>query len=236
MIAHLKLRLILREPSPWTKLLNQDPSDNEYESDEDGFALGVGDVSDYVLAFGAALRKDLGQILEAGYRCGFHPVSELDNVVCVSVRVNKLGVDLRALQAWDSSLITGEIVYLVMLLNFGAKYPVDMDDMSRGQVKVKIGLSPKYKPSHQAIGAAFRNHSSAYTPGEFESFALSAPLDSLFGDKFEEIVACRRQYSVGWAAAERHAFALGTKNAFDKKAANKVDKEDKEAAASYRVS
>jgi ubiquitin-conjugating enzyme E2 Q len=196
----------------------------------------VGEVSDYVVAFSAALRKDLRQILDQGYRAGFHRVSELDNVVCVSVRVNQLGVDLRALQAWDSNLITGEIVYLVMLLNFGAKYPVDMDDMSRGQVRVKIGLSPKYKPDHKAIAAAFRNHSSAYTPGEFESFALSAPLDSLFAEKFQEIVACRRQYSVGWAAAEQHAFALGTKTGFDKKAAAKVDKEETKVTVSYKVS
>lgn len=177
------------------------------------------------------------QILDAGYRCGFHRVSELDHVVVCSVRVHDLGVPLRALQAWDSSLITGEVVYLVMLLNFGARYPVNMDDMSRGQVRIKIGLSPRYKPDHQAIGAAFRNHSSAYTAGEFESFALSAPLDSLFAEKFQEIVACRRQFAVGWAGAEQHAFALGggPKASVDKKAAAKADKEEKKAATSYTV-
>ena len=56
-INHLKLRLILREPSPYAKLVNQDPSDNEYESDEDDFGLGVEDVADVVAAFSVALRK-----------------------------------------------------------------------------------------------------------------------------------------------------------------------------------
>ena len=86
------------------------------------------------------------------------------------------------------------------------------------------------------IFSVVRNHSSAYTPGEFESFALSAPLDSLFAEKFEQIVACRREFAVGWAGAEQHSFALGgPKSAIDKKAAAKADKDDKFAAASYKL-
>lgn len=56
-INHLILRLVLREPSPWANLVDQDPSDNEYESDDDMFGLGVGDVSEQVAAFSAAVRK-----------------------------------------------------------------------------------------------------------------------------------------------------------------------------------
>lgn len=74
-------------------------------------------------------------------------------------KVNQLGVPLEALQAWDSSLITGEVRYLVLLMNFGAKYPVDPDNGTRGEVKFRVGLSPRYKPSKEAMASAFRSHS-----------------------------------------------------------------------------
>lgn len=70
-------------------------------------------------------------------------MSELDNVVSVSKKVNSLGVPLRALQAWDSDLITGEVVYLVLLMNFGSKYPVDPDNGVRDEVRYRVGISPK---------------------------------------------------------------------------------------------
>lgn len=80
---------------------------------------------------------------------------------------------LRALQAWDSNLITGEVRYLVLLMNFGSKYP-DPDNGARGDVKFRVGISPRYKPSKEAIAAAFRSHSAnTYT---------STPPRSLFSD------------------------------------------------------
>lgn len=125
-------------------------------------------------------RSDFKELVEAGYRPGYTRVSELDNVVSVAKKVNSLGVPLNALQAWDSDLITGEVVYLVLLMNFGSKYPVreigvsvlpradstnyvvlqvNPDSGTRGEVQFKIGISPKYKPSKTAIAAAFRAHS-----------------------------------------------------------------------------
>jgi hypothetical protein len=126
-----------------------------------------------------SLRSDFKELKEAGYMPGYTRVSELDNVVSVAKRVNTLGVPLNALQAWDSDLITGEVVYLVLLMNFGSKYPVrglcisglphadkttsllqvNPDSGTRGEVQFKVGISPKYKPSKTAIAAAFRAHS-----------------------------------------------------------------------------
>jgi hypothetical protein len=100
-----------------------------------------------------------------------------DAVISVSKKVNSLGVPVRALQAWDSNLITGEVRYLVLLMDFGPRYPVSMDNGTRGEgsserffsqyleliqamraVEFRVGLSPKYKPSKTAIAGAFRAH------------------------------------------------------------------------------
>lgn len=115
----------------------------------------------------------------AGYQPGYTQVSELDNIISVAVKVslpstqlgqlthpfydvqvNSLGVPLRALQAWDSDLITGEVRYLVLLLFCGYRYPPDPDNGARGEVRFKVGISPKYKPSRAALIAASRSHNS----------------------------------------------------------------------------
>lgn len=84
----------------------------------------------------------------------------MDLVVSVSKKVSLLNVPARALQAWDSKLITGQVVYLVLLINFGTTYPVDLDNQTSGQCRFRVGVSPRYKPAHSAVAAAFRAHSS----------------------------------------------------------------------------
>lgn len=96
---------------------------------------------------------------------GFTRVSETDNVVSVSKKVNDLNIPVDALQAWDSELITGEPVYLVLLMSF-KMYPVDVDNGTRGEPRFKMGISPKYKPSHNAVAAAFRTQSANTYTGE----------------------------------------------------------------------
>lgn len=81
-------------------------------------------------------------------------------MVSVAVKVDLLGVPARALQAWDSRLVTGEPVYLVLLMNVGANYPVNFDRPTSGQVRFRVGISSHYKPSKAAISTAFRAHSS----------------------------------------------------------------------------
>lgn len=142
-------------------------------------------------------------------------------------------------------------------MNFGAKYPVDPDNGTRGEVRFRVGISPHYKPSKAAIAAAFRSHSSnTYTSpsslstsceivladlfhaeDDFDPISLSAPLDSLFSDKFQEILLTRRSNAnVGWAGAEHHCLAPGkTKGTIDKKACQKADKEESTIAGAYTV-
>lgn len=72
---------------------------------------------------------------------------------------------------------------------------------------------------------------------DFDPISLSAPLDSLFSDKFQEILLTRSSNSnVGWAGAEHHCLAPGkTKQTIDKKACQKADKQENAVAGSYTV-
>lgn len=160
-------------------------------------------------------------------------------IPCPVPQINTLGIPVLALQAWDSALIdSGEIRYLVLLINFGANYPVNPDDGTRGEVRFRVGISPRYKPSKDAIAAAFRSHSShSYTEGEFEAISLSGPLDSLFSDKFQEILLRRRQNPrIGWAGAEHHCLALlKSDGALHTSECQEADDAEKDISSSYTV-
>ncbi|GJN90810.1 hypothetical protein Rhopal_003824-T1 [Rhodotorula paludigena] len=228
-------RIVRGEPNPWADAAKDTDEDNyDYEDELDLVGANLSKDSELM----KTLRSDFKQLLDSGYRPGFTRVSELDLVVSVSKKVNLLGLPARALQAWDSQLITGEVVYLVLLMNYGAKYPVDLDNQTSGQVRFKVGISPRYKPSRQAIASAFRAHSSnPYTKGDFEAISLSAPLDALLNNKLGEILYIRRSNDrVGWAGAEQHCFEAGKNDAaVDKKKARAADKAEKvvsEASAS----
>ncbi|GAA6028379.1 hypothetical protein JCM8097_007003 [Rhodosporidiobolus ruineniae] len=230
-IEHLVHRLVQGLPSPYTKQGQETDEDEGLVSDDDLYGLHASVGQDSATL--KALRSDFKDLLAEGYRPGYTRLSELDLVVSVSKKVGSLGVPARALQAWDSQLITGQVVYLVVLMNFGSKYPVDLDNQTSGQVKFKVGISPKYKPSKAAIGAAFRSHSSnTYTKGEFEAISLSAPLDALLNNKFQEILGTRRcNDRCGWAAAEQHCFGVEKHGMeVDRKLAKAADKEEKATA------
>ncbi|GAA6008198.1 hypothetical protein JCM11491_001926 [Sporobolomyces phaffii] len=214
-VEYLLHRIVRGEPSPFAveaKEVQGNETDEEFEYDDD--LIGIGPEMSKHGELVKALRRDFKELVKEGYRPGFTRVSELDLVVSVSKKVSALGVPARALQAWDSELITGEVVYLVLLMNFGSHYPVDLDNLQSNQVKFKVGISPSYKPSKTAVAAAFRSHSShMYTKGDFQAISLSAPFEELFVNKFQEVLVTRRRNDkTGWAAAETHCLVPGNSN------------------------
>ncbi|GAA5893568.1 uncharacterized protein JCM6883_003563 [Sporobolomyces salmoneus] len=238
-IEYLLLRIVRGEPSPFaadtTKQSQGNDTDEEFEYDDELIGLGPEMHKNSELV--KALRRDFKELVKEGYRPGFTRVSELDLVVSVSKKVSAVGTPVRALQAWDSQLITGEVVYLTLLMNFGG-YPVNLDNLNRDEVKFRVGISPKYKPSKAAIAAAFRSHSTnTYTKDEFQAISLSAPLDSLFHDKFQEVLVTRRRNDkVGWAGAESHCLVPGKSAVFlDQKESTAADLEEKQIAKSTKL-
>lgn len=243
-VDFLVARLVRNEPSDYLDFAPPQSSQNNgeeeyddpgYDDDEDAFGIPRDGI-----AARTALRNDFKLMTAAGYQPGYTQVSQLDTIISVAVKVNSLGVPLRALQAWDSDLITGEVRYLVLLLFCGYRYPPDPDNGARGEVRFKVGISPKYKPSRAALIAASRSHndqtSDGWTKGEFESISLSAPLESLMNEKFPELLLIRRSNAnVSWAAAEAHCFEHTHKRAVDRKASKAADKEEKDIASSHQI-
>ncbi|KAK4053896.1 hypothetical protein OIO90_003733 [Microbotryomycetes sp. JL221] len=223
-------RLVHNEPSPWVTF--KDHQDSDAESDvSDLVQISAGTDAQFKIA----LAQDFKQLKDANYCPGFTSISDFDKIISVSKRVNTLKIPPQALEAWDPRLLTGEIVYLVLLINLGSKYPPELDNPQRDSVKFKIGISPRYKPSKQAIAVAFRSH--AYTEGDFEAVSLSSPLNSLMNDAFQRILLTRRRFSnCGWAAAEDHCLTAGREKAdLDEKAATLLDMTERNLSAGYSV-
>ncbi|GAA5944159.1 hypothetical protein JCM3775_001084 [Rhodotorula graminis] len=230
LVEFLVHRIVQGEPNPWTNQPEADEDEYAYEDELENLEVSMAKDSELF----KTLRADFKQLIDAGYRPGFTRLSELDLVVSVAKKVNLLDVPARALQAWDSKLITGHVVYLVLLINFGPNYPVDLDNQTTGQCRFKVGVSPRYKPVRAAVAAAFRAHSSnPYTKDEFEAISLSAPLDALLNDKLGEILHVRRSNErIGWAGAEQHCFEAGRSDdkAVDRKLARAADKAELEVS------
>ncbi|KAH8929227.1 hypothetical protein BT69DRAFT_1276502 [Atractiella rhizophila] len=220
------------------KAVEEDESDteNDYEDDE-LFGINAGQTVQIDTRMKEDLHKDFAQIFQAGFKPGFTRVSELDNVVSVAVPIFALRIPLNALQAWDTRLISQNHLYLVLLINTGSLYPVDLDKYSNANVRFAVGISRKYKPSRDAIATAFRSHSAidSYTQGEFEAFSLSKTFNSLF-ERFPEVLHHRRKLSLGWPAAETIAFdPTSDKNRIDQKVAAKLDKEEASFKENYKL-
>ncbi|GAA5925491.1 uncharacterized protein JCM15063_005038 [Sporobolomyces koalae] len=241
-IDYLVHRLVQNEPCPFAdKQPEEENTDEEFEYDDDHLLaidhVGNG-LSDQVKA---ALKRDFCEIVSEGYRPGFTRLSELDLVVSVSKKgsfaVSTLGVPMRALEAWDPKLVTGKVVYLVLLINFGSQYPVDIDNLSRGQINFKVGICSQYKPSRKAIATAFRSHVANPYTDDFEAISISGPLSTLFCDKFTEILHTRRRnVNIGWAAAENHCLSPDKAlTPLDEKDAREADKAEKSIADSSKL-
>ncbi|BGP55681.1 hypothetical protein JCM8202v2_003288 [Rhodotorula sphaerocarpa] len=234
LLEHLVHRIVRKGASRWgeTQARSQQQDSDEEGSEYEEELYTAGPPAACGSPSASALREDFGALIGYGYLPGFVHLSDFDRVVSVGKKVSLLGVPARALQAWDSLLVTGQDVYLVLLMNLGPTYPVDLANPTAGsEIEFRVGISPTYKPSRAAIAAAFRAHSSnPYTPGDFEAISLSNPLNSLMNSKFSGLVQTRRENDgVGWAGAEEYRLAAEPATApLDKKAARAADKEEQD--------
>ncbi|TDL29181.1 hypothetical protein BD410DRAFT_817396 [Rickenella mellea] len=105
------------------------------------------------------LQKDFKEIVAAGYRPGMTPLG-FAIVLSVSVPVLKLDIPPRALIAWDSRLLSSTYNLTLIISGMRSAYPpinpdgtlVDM----QAKLQFKVGLSPRYKPSAEAVTQAIR--------------------------------------------------------------------------------
>lgn len=126
------------------------------------------------------LRRDFKGLVEAGYRPGHYQIGS-GHVVTCSIPIATLQIPARSLDAWDPCLVDPDRSYHLVLLGlYGNAYTSSFDSVARFPPRFVAGISPKAKPSKEAVEMALRSTlSCTYTPGEFEEFSLNKPLDSL---------------------------------------------------------
>jgi ubiquitin-conjugating enzyme E2 Q len=171
-------------------------------------------------ALKARIRSDLRLAKEAGFKVGVLGNLDLSGIVCVSVRISKLGISEEAMNAWGLK----RNQYLILLLRYSNGYK-SIEDVkeetasSSSRTDFRVALCQQYKPSvTEAINAfnqlsAKADKSSAVSkdqalpnatqaaPGTLEPLFIGRPLNDLL-TRLPFIIKYRIACSFSWTGAE----------------------------------
>ena len=191
------------------------------DSDDDNFGLGdlksvptrarLASTKEPHRSFGdtASLDKitsDLRATKEAGFRIGIFGELVSGGILCVSIRVTKLGISEEAMQAWSLK----RHQYLVLLIRFQDGYrdlaQVKEEAQLVGTTEMRVGLCNRYKP-HRADALAVFNQTGPevslhQNAAALEPLFIGGPLNDLLREKFCKIIKFRESCSFNWASAE----------------------------------
>lgn len=157
------------------------------------------------------IRADLRAVKEAGLRIGVLGNLPVGGILCISVRVVKLGISEEAMQAWGLR----RQHYLVLMIRFQDGYrtleQVKEDNVLEGKTEMRVALCEHYKPTLddalavfnqvQLGGPASQSQSKA-TMGSLEPLFIAGPLNSLLRERFTKIVKFRESCAFTWFSAE----------------------------------
>lgn len=165
------------------------------------------------------IKTDLRAARDAGFRVGVHGDLTTGGIVCISVRVTKLGISEEAMQAWALR----RSHYFVLMIRFLHGYrdltQVREDASLSGLTEMRVVLCDRYKPHRKDALAAFGQISTVaseallaeYKP--VESLFIASPLNDLLRDRFPKIVKFREAYEYNWPSAEAFLNAAQAKAA-----------------------
>ena len=171
------------------------------------------------------LRADLCAAKRAGFKVGVLGSLSARCILCISIRVVKLGISDEAMRAW--SLQSSH--YLVLMIRFRNGYRT-LEDVSElnslgDAVEMRVVLCRNYKPKAEDAFDAFENSrfssrrgsvddgtpsstasSRLYTRenASVEPVFIAGPLNSLLRDRFPVIVRFRLSTLVPWHGAEQY--------------------------------
>ena len=153
------------------------------------------------------IRQDLRAVKEAGFRVGVIGDLSSGGIICVSIRVSKLGISEEAMQAWTLS----RKHYLILLIRFQHGYrdleSVKEDSSLIGKTEMRVALCERYKPRSNDAFAAFNQldqPSINTTASEYplEPLFIGRPLNDLLRERFAKIVAFRESCGFNWPSSE----------------------------------
>ncbi|KIV94809.1 hypothetical protein PV10_02541 [Exophiala mesophila] len=176
-----------------------------------------------VSEMGAAERRwaDLRAVKDAGFRVGVHGDLSKSAVLCVSIRVGKLGLSEEVMQAWKFC----RKKYLLLMISYPSGYRT-LDYVVTRQsfapdIDLRIGLCQHYKPCPQDINKAFQgnkvqkpavnqsNAPMADHEGQLEPLFIGKPMLQLMQDFLPHIIQSRLDFGLNWLGAEKFVLALG---------------------------
>lgn len=160
------------------------------------------------------IKGDLREAKEAGFKVGVFGDLATSGIVCVSIRIAKLGISEEVMQAWTLS----PQQYFVLLIRFQNGYQ-DLEAVKEqstllGSTEIRLGLCASYKPNTQSAFDAFnelsidgtRQAQRALTQStDLQPLFIGRPLNELFAKRFTTVVKFREIFCFGWAGAEQLA-------------------------------
>ena len=169
----------------------------------------------------ARVRSDLREAKEAGFKVGILGNLDLGGIVCVSVRIAKLGISEEAMNAWGLK----RNHYLILLIRYANGYK-NIEDVKEEPIsgvsvtEFRVALCQRYKPSITEAISAFNQRlgqlkdsdtvdeqqalprSTAQAPaGTLEPLFIGRPLNDLL-KRLPAIIKYRIACSFSWTAAE----------------------------------
>ena len=153
------------------------------------------------------IRSDLRAVKEAGYRLGVIGDLTTGGIICVSIRVSKLGISEEAMQAWGLH----RRHYIVLLIRFHLGYrdleQVKEDSTLAGRTEMRVALCQRYKPTSNDAFAAFNQvdqkaNDSSHSKCPLEPLFIGRPLNDLLRERFTKIVSFRESCAFNWPSSE----------------------------------
>lgn len=134
-------------------------------------------------------------------------------------------IPAHALMSWDSQFLLPNQHLVLVIAGFRGVYPPIRNDgtftntaaWSGVSLKFNVGFSRQYKPSKEHVANSLRQYGLQFNERRnedniniddependtFDKLSLSSSLESLLDEHFLPLLRLRRQFNLGWAAAE----------------------------------
>ena len=166
------------------------------------------------------IRSDLRAVKRAGFKVGILGNLEGTGIVCVSIRITKLGISEEAMKAWGLR----RKQYLILMIRFLDGYQtieqVQNEPTLSNRTQIRLGLCESYKPTFDDATNLFTrapasasskcatskppqiNPKEAAAKDTLDPLFIDSPLNGLFRERFAAILKYRLACAYPWGGAE----------------------------------
>ncbi|KIW93929.1 uncharacterized protein Z519_05244 [Cladophialophora bantiana CBS 173.52] len=232
-VSELLTAAITKESAQDNTLADQAMADDDFDltlegvSDDECFGLAALDPRSAGRAHATSLsagsqekmekiRADLRTLKNSGFRVGVFGNIASSGVLCVSIRVSKLGLSDEALQAWNIP----RKHYFLLLIRYTGGYRdatrvTDAQELSNS-MDMRVGLCDHYKPPLPQVLALYQyikpdnvtsNKNADTIPKDdpaFQRLFIGNAINQLLEERVFKIISARQLYDLTWLGAEKY--------------------------------